>query len=91
MRPASRRCRVAGRSAIDNGRRSILRLQGFQRAPLCFSGCRLAVARGNQLLLELRPFVGCHDGLIAWRRQIMNREINACFRGQRCLGPRVHQ
>jgi len=49
------------------------------------------IARGDQFFLKLQPFVGCHGGLFALRRQIFYREINACFRRRRCLSPRVHQ
>jgi hypothetical protein len=52
---------------------------------------RLAITRGDQFFLELRPFVGRHGRLLGLRRQIFYREINACFRKRRCLGPRVHQ
>jgi hypothetical protein len=73
------RCSVGSSLA---GRRALLGLHGFsERSALGFNGCRLAVARSNQFLLELQPFVGCHGGLFALRRQIFYREIAACFGG----------
>jgi hypothetical protein len=50
-----------------------------------------AIARGDQFFLELRPLVGRHGRLLALRRQIFHREINACFRRRRRFRPRVHQ
>jgi hypothetical protein len=35
-----------------------------------FTGWRLAIARGDQFFLKLQPFVGCHGGFFALRRQI---------------------
>jgi hypothetical protein len=66
-------------------------LRAARGAPSGFTIRRLAIARGNQFFLELRPFVDRHGGLFALRRQIFYREINACFRKRRCLSPRVHQ
>jgi len=64
---------------------------GGRSAPSGFNIRRLAIARGDQFFLELRPFVGCHGGLFALRRQIFDREISASFRRRSCLSPRVHQ
>jgi hypothetical protein len=68
-----------------------LRGLSARSAPSGYTAGGLAVARGDQFLLELQPFIGCHDGLFARRRQIFYREICACFRRHRCLSPRVHQ
>jgi len=51
--------------------RVLLGLPGFrERSALGFNGCHLTVARGDQFLLQLQPFVGCHDGCYTLRRQI---------------------
>jgi hypothetical protein len=52
------------------GRLDRVGLHGFSRrsASLAFSGCRLAVARGGEFLLELRLFVGRHRRLFSLRR-----------------------
>jgi hypothetical protein len=51
------------------------------------SRLRLAIARGNQFRLELRPFIGCRGGILARRRQIFY--IDASVRASRLL-PRIH-
>src|SRR5712671_5726307 len=43
-------------------------------APSGFTVRRLAIARGDQFLLKLQPFVGCHGGFFALGRQIFYRE-----------------
>jgi hypothetical protein len=48
-------------------------------APSGFTVRRLAIARGDQFFLKLQPFVECHGGLFALRRQIFYREISAFF------------
>ena len=58
------------------GRLGRLALHGFgvRRVPLGFNGCRLAVARVDQFLLELRLLVGRHH--FAGRRQIFYRWVS---------------
>ena len=58
-----------------------LRLHGLssRSAPSDFTVRRLAITRGDQFFLKLQPFVECHGGLFALRRQIFYREINTCF------------
>jgi len=43
--------------------------------PFGFTGGRLAITRGDQFILKLQQFVGRHGGLLALRRQIVDREI----------------
>ena len=80
-------------SSLSNrliGRLDRVGLHGFSRrsASLAFSGCRLAIARGDQFLLELRLFVGRHRRLFSLRR-ILYWQIFLLRR--RRLGPRIHQ
>ena len=96
--PAARRPRAAflTKCGADLSPRPLLGRRGgllglsARGAPSGFTVGRLAIARGDQFFLKLQPFIGCHDGLFARRRQIFYREINACFRRRRCLSPRVH-
>jgi hypothetical protein len=71
----------------DRGRFRYLGLHGLSAGGALsgFTARRLAIARGDQFFLKLQPFVGCHGGLFALRRQIFHQEINACFRRRRCL------
>jgi hypothetical protein len=78
------------------GTEAPLRISGLHglraRSPLFSSSTRRqAIARADQLFLELQPFVGRHGGLLALQRQIFHSWIITCSRRRHGLGPRVHQ
>src|ERR1700732_5287740 len=67
----------------DRGRFRYLGLHGLSAGGALsgFTARRLVIPAGDQFFLKLQPFVGCHGGLFALRRQIFHPEINAFFRG----------
>jgi len=85
---------LAPRPQADSQNFRYLGVHGLsaRSTPFGFTSGRLVIARGHQFLLKLQPFVRRHGGLLALRRQIVDREIAVgLLRTSRSLSPRVHQ
>jgi hypothetical protein len=61
------------------------------RRTLSLRGDRLSIAQPDQFLLKLSSLVDRHNWFGAWRRQIFDCQIGACFRRHRRFCPRIHQ